>query len=160
MLLPGGRADLIGKPVRLYFDTEDVRALRVFDAAGRELCVVEVQGAWHYTVHTLRMRKEILALVRARKLRIAHNDDPVQCYLDYLRHGAARRRRSASKAEIARRAIDAAAPAPKAPPGPAEKAQSDCATAPVPLPAEEAKQSKSPVKGKRLIIGSGQVFSR
>jgi len=98
-----GRADLIGKPMRLYLDTGDVRALRVFDAAGRELCVVEVQGAWRYTAHTLRMRRVILALVRARKLRIEHNDDPVQCYLDYLRHAAARRRRSASKAEIARR---------------------------------------------------------
>lgn len=156
-----GRANLIGKPVLLYFDTEDVRALRVFDAAGRELCVVEVQGAWRYTAHTLRMRKEILSLVRARKLHIAYNDDPVQCYLDYLRHSAARRRRSASKAEITRRAIDAAAPVPKAPPGPADKkAQFDCATAPVAAPSEEAQKAKSPVKGKRLVIGSGQVFSR
>lgn len=155
-----GRADLIGKPVRLYFDTEDVRALRVFDAAGGELCVVDVQGAWHYTAHTLRMRKEILALVRARKLRIAHNDDPVQCYLDYLRDGAARRRRSASKAEIARRAIDAAAAAPKAPPGPVVNVQFDGATAPVAAPSEPAQKAKSPVKGKRLVIGSGQVFSR
>jgi putative transposase len=106
------------------------------------------------------MRKEILALVRARKLRIAHNDDPVQCYLDYLRNGAARRRRSASKAEIARRAIDAAAAAPKAPPGPVEKLQFDCATVPVAAPSEAAQKAKSPVKGKRLIIGSGQVFSR
>lgn len=105
-----GRADLIGKPVRLYFDAEDVRALRVFATAGRELCVVEVQAAWRYTAHTLRMRREILALVRARKLRIQHNEDPVQCYLDFLRDGAASRRRSASKAELARRAMKDARP--------------------------------------------------
>ena len=99
--------------------------------------------------------------MRARKLHIAYNDDPVQCYLDYLRHGAARLRRSASKVEIARRAIDAAAPVPKAPPGPADnKAQFDCATAPVAAPSEEAQKAKIPVKGKRLVIGSGQVFSR
>ena len=155
-----GRADLIGAPVRLYFDAEDVRALRVFDAAGRELCVVEVQAAWRFTAHTLRMRKEILALVRARKLRVQHNEDPVQCYLEHLRMGATKRRRSASKAEIARRAIADAAPAPKAPPGPADKATADAAHVPVRDPAADAPKPKDPVKGKRLIIGSGQVFSR
>ncbi|MEZ1459305.1 Mu transposase C-terminal domain-containing protein, partial [Pseudomonas aeruginosa] len=61
------RADLIGQPVQIYFDVEDVRLLRVFDAGGRELGVVEVQGAWRRTAHTLRMRREILALVRDRK---------------------------------------------------------------------------------------------
>ena len=155
-----GRADLIGKPVRLYFDAEDVRALRVFDATGRELCVVEVQAAWRFTAHTLRMRKEILALVRARKFRVQHNEDPVQCYLEHLRKSATKRRRSASKAEIARRAITDAAPAPKAPPGPADKAKANATSAPVKVTTAEATKPKSPVKGKRLTIGSGQVFSR
>ena len=154
------RADLIGQPVRLYFDTEDVRALRVFDAAGRELCVVEVQGAWRYTSHTLRMRKEILALVRERKLRIVRDDDPVQCYLDYLRQSAGKRRRSASKAEAARRAVANALPAPKAPPGPADTATPELAAAPETAPAADTGHPGSPVKGKRLVIGSGQVFSR
>ncbi|MBY0240644.1 MAG: Mu transposase C-terminal domain-containing protein, partial [Burkholderiaceae bacterium] len=155
-----GRADLIGKPVRLYFDAEDVRALRVFDTAGRELCVVEVQAAWRYTAHTLRMRKEILALVRARKLRVQHNEDPVQCYLDFLRDGAASRRRSASKAERARRAMKDAAPAPKAPPGPVGNAPTEHAEVPTQVPAEERTKSQGPVEGKRLTIGTGQVFSR
>lgn len=154
-----GRADLIGTPVRLYFDAEDVRALRVFDANGRELCVVEVQAAWRFTAHTLRMRKEIMALVRARKLRVQHNEDPVECYLEHLRKGATKRRRLASKAEIARRAIADAAPAPKAPPGPAEKARAEAEVMSVNAPAA-AEKPKSPVKGKRLTIGSGQVFSR
>lgn len=137
-----GRADLIGKPVRFYFDTEDVRALRVFDTAARELCVVEAQGAWRYTAHTLRMRKEILSLVRARKLHIAYNDDPVQCYLDHLR-------RSASEAEIVRRVIDAAAPVPKVPFSPADKkAQFDCATSPIAAPYEEAQKAKKPGQGQ------------
>jgi len=158
-----GRADLIGQPVRLYFDAEDVRALRVFDATGRELCVVEVQGAWRYTSHTLRMRKEILALVRERKLRIVRDDDPVQCYLDYLRQSAGKRRRSATKAEAARHAAANAMPDPKAPPGPADKVKPGSAvvldTAPTP-PAADTCQPGSPVQGKQLVIGSGQVFSR
>lgn len=154
-----GRADLIGQPVRLYFNAEDVRALRVFDATGRELCVVEVQGAWRYTAHTLRMRKEILALVRERKMRIMHNDDPVQCYLNYLRQSAGKRRRSASKAEVTRRVIANAKPDPTAPPGPASKEQPSPAKSPQTAPVTEAGKLSEPVQGKRLIIGSGQVFS-
>lgn len=160
-----GRADLIGQPVRLYFDAEDVRALRVFDAGGRELCIVEVQGGWRYTAHTLRMRREILALVRERKLRVVHHADPVQCYLDYLRQNAGKRRRSASKAETARRAIENASPAPQAPPGPAGSAGKGAAVS-VRTPqtatasATDTGKASGPVRGKRLIIGSGQVFSR
>ena len=103
--------------MKIYFDVEDVRLLRVFDVGGRELGVVEIQGAWRHTAHTLRMRREILALVRERKLRIVRYDDPVQCYLEYLRKHAGKRRRSASKAEATRRAVQAS-PAPRAPPGP------------------------------------------
>lgn len=158
------RADLIGQPVLLYFDADDVRALRVFDAGGRELGVVEVQGVWRHTAHTLRMRREILALVRARKLRVDHRDDPVQCYLDYLRQKAGTRRRSASKAEAARRAVAIASPVPKAPPGPALSAGSDVpapvpAAPPAPSTADTA-QAHAPVVGRRLSIGTGQVFSR
>lgn len=156
-----GRADLIGQPVRLYFDAEDVRALRVFDTTGRELCVVEVQGSWRYTAHTLRMRKEILALVRQRKMRIMHNDDPVQCYLNYLRQGAGKRRRAASKAEATRRVIANAKPVPTAPPGPASQQPPSPAIASQPAAGTVADTVKlsEPVQGKRLIIGTGQVFS-
>lgn len=155
-----GRADLIGQAVRLYFDVEDVRALRVFDISGRELCVVEVQGSWRHTAHTLRMRKEISALVRERKMRITHTEDPVQCYLDYLRKGAGKRRRAASKAEVARRAVENASPSPKAPPGPADKHKPDPGVEKQAAPVTAVGKTSEPVKGKRLIIGSGQVFSR
>ena len=154
------RADLIGQAVRIYFDAEDVRALRVFDATGRELCVVEVQAGWRYTPHTLRMRKEILALIRERKLSVVRDDDPVRCYLDYLQKDAGKRRRSASKAETARRVAANAMPAPKAPPGPADKAKPDLAAAPETALKVDTGQPSVPVKGKRLVIGSGQVFSR
>lgn len=159
------RADLIGQPVLLYFDADDVRALRVFDAGGRELGVVEVQGSWRHTAHTLRMRREILALVRARKLRADHRDDPVQCYLDYLRQTAGKRRRSASKAEAARRVVANASPAPKTPPGPAQAAgkKEPPTVKPAAPPVQDAAdtvKADADVKGKRLSIGTGQVFSR
>jgi putative transposase len=160
------RADLVGQLVKIYFDSEDVRALRLFDIGGRELCVVEVQGAWRYTAHTLRMRKEILALVRQRKMSIKNNEDPVQCYLDYLHHGVAKRRRKASKAEIARRAIEKAPVIPKAPPGqPSTKGgtdQKESAPTAVAInpPMENAAKPSTSIHGKKLVIGTGQVFSR
>lgn len=154
------RADLIGQPVRLYFDAEDVRALRVFDTTGRELFVVEAQGSWRYTAHTLRMRKEIRKLVRERKLRIRRDDDPVRCYLEHLRQSAGKRRRVASKAEIARRTVENAMPGPKAPPGPAEKAKLAPDKAPDTVQEPDAGTLTGAVKGKRLVIGTGQVFSR
>lgn len=155
------RADLIGQPVKIYFDVEDVRLLRVFDVGGRELGVIEVQGAWRHTAHTLRMRREILALVRERRLRIVRYDDPVQCYLKYLRKHAGKRRRSASKAEAARRAVQDASPAPLAPPGPVRSdgkstGPSEAASG----DADAATGASGPVKGRSLSIGTGQVFSR
>ena len=154
------RADLIGQAVRIYFDAEDVRALRVFDATGRELCVVEVQAGWRHSAHTLRMRKEIMALVRERKMRIVRDDDPVRCYLDYLQKGANKRPRSASKAEASRRVAADAMPTPKAPPGPVEKVKPGQARAPESALKVDSGPPSGPVKGKRLVIGSGQVFSR
>ena len=154
------RADLIGQPVRLYFDAEDVRALRVFDATGRELFVVEAQGSWRYTAHTLRMRKEIRKLVRERKLRIRRDDDPVRCYLEHLRQSAGKRRRAASKAEGARLTVANALPAPQAPPGPAEKAKRAPNKAPETMQGSDTGSQTGVVKGRRLVIGTGQVFSR
>lgn len=155
------RADLIGQPVQIYFDVEDVRLLRVFDAGGRELGVVEVQGAWRRTAHTLRMRREILALVRDRKLRIVRYDDPVQCYLEYLRKHAGKRRRSASKAETARRAVQDAPPVPQAPPGPVQSTKKNMGPSEAaPRKADDATELSGPLKGRSLSIGTGQVFSR
>lgn len=155
------RADLIGQPVLLYFDSDDVRALRVFDADGCELDVVEVQGAWRHTAHTLRMRREILALVRERKLRFMRYDDPVQCYLEYLRQKAGKRRRSASKAEAARRTVADASPVPQAPPGPVQSPGKDAPALVKPATDVANKaSSEAPVQGRRLSIGTGQVFSR
>jgi hypothetical protein len=91
---PGKSCGPDWQPVRIYFDVEDVRLFRMFDVDGRELCVVEVQGAWRHTARTLGMCREILALVRERKLRIVRYEDPVQ----YLRKHAGKRRRSASNA--------------------------------------------------------------
>lgn len=155
-----GRADLIGQPVLIYFDVEDVRVLRVFDGGGRELGVIEVQGAWRRTAHTLHMRREIMALMRERKLRILRYDDPVQCYLEYLRKHAGKRRRAASKAETARRVVQDAAPVPKAPPGPVQSGGHDSTLAEAaPQHADSGTGLSGPVKGQSLTIGTGQVFS-
>src|SRR5471032_2513339 len=53
-----GRADLIGKPVRLYFDADEWPALRVFDAPGRKLCEGEDRGPGHNRPYTRGRRKE------------------------------------------------------------------------------------------------------
>lgn len=107
------------------------------------------------------MRREILALVRDRKLRIVRYDDPVQCYLEYLRKHAGKRRRSASKAETARRAVQDAPPVPQAPPGPVQSTKKNMGPSEAaPRKADDATELSGPLKGRSLSIGTGQVFSR
>ncbi|MGZ9709242.1 hypothetical protein ACXX82_00175 [Glaciimonas sp. GNP009] len=94
-------------------------------------------------------------------MQYTHNDDPVQCYLNYLRKGAGKHRRTASKAEGVRRVIADASSVANAPPGPVGQQSGAPGTVPqtTATVTVDIDKLKEAVRGKRLIIGTGQVFS-
>jgi hypothetical protein len=75
---------LIGTPLIVYIDDEDLRTLRAFTANGFDLGILIAKGAWNLTKHDLSTRKAIFALASKRILVLTENNDPVQIYFRYL----------------------------------------------------------------------------
>ena len=59
-------ASLLGKKLRLYYNSQDLRTVRAFVADGAEIGVLKAQGAWGEIAHDLKLRQEIVRL-RGRK---------------------------------------------------------------------------------------------
>jgi transposase InsO family protein len=57
---------LLGKELRVYYNSDDLRTVRAFLADGAELGILKAQGAWGEISHDLKLRREIMKL-RAKK---------------------------------------------------------------------------------------------
>ena len=90
-----GNAALIGKNLRIYFDSRDLRRLRAYFANGDELGVLIAARPWCFTAHSLKVRREILRLRALGKLRYRDGDDAVEAWTHYKRKQAGRSRRAA-----------------------------------------------------------------
>lgn len=75
---------LVGQPLVLEIDEDDMRQIRAFLKNGAELGVLKAQGKWSLTKHSRRTRKAINGLVHRRVVTISEFDDPVQVYLKHL----------------------------------------------------------------------------
>lgn len=90
-----GNAALIGKSLRIYFDSRDLRRLRAYFENGDELGVLIAARPWCFTAHSLRVRREILRLRALGKLRYREGDDAVEAWTHYKRKLAGRSKRAA-----------------------------------------------------------------
>jgi putative transposase len=138
-------AAFLGQEVRLYYNSQDLRTVRVFAADGGEIGILKAQGAWGEFVHDLKLRQEILRQRGRRRSdgELAH--DFVQQYVDGKLARARRSRRAASEAAHTLRTL-AAAPT--------------CMTALSPATADSPDAAlPSPVRVEplRLSIGTGYV---
>ena len=79
---------LIGQKLTCYVDTDDLRTMMAYFPDGSELGVLVARGKWGITPHTLKMRKSINSLRKRKVLDYLENDDPIMCYMDYLRSQA------------------------------------------------------------------------
>ena len=105
-------AGLIGKPLRVFIDPQDLRIVQAYLASGAEFGPLNASQPWHRTPHSLRLRQEILRLRRQRKLHFSDADDPVRVFLDSKRKQVTRQRgRLAHRTAEAARAL-AIAPSP------------------------------------------------
>jgi len=57
---------LLGRDLRVYYNSDDLRSVRAFLSDGSELGILKAQGAWGEIRHDLKLRREIMKL-RAKK---------------------------------------------------------------------------------------------
>lgn len=139
--------DLIGKQIRVYMDTQDMRVVQAYLLNGAEFGPLNAARPWHRTKHSLRLRQEIQRLCRARKLHFTEADDPVRAYLAHKRKEPVKRaarstHRTAEAARSLQASQESATAAPSAPANPD--------SAPVVLPVAKPRPL--------LLIGKGQVM--
>jgi putative transposase len=144
---------LIGQPLLIHMNADDLRCVRAFLADGTELGVLEAQGAWSVKPHNLKLRQEILKL-HGRKSTLGTN--PIEAYVQAKLAEARKTRKAASDLAQAMRTL-AAAPIVGIPPGPfASPTVAASATTLAPNTGNEPPPSS--VRPRKLTIGTGQVF--
>jgi transposase InsO family protein len=141
---------LLGKKLRLYYNSQDLRTVRAFADDGAEIGVLKAQGAWGEIVHDLKLRQEVVRLRGRKHLAGAMNHEGLTRFIDDKLAKAKRSRRGASELTQTLRAL-AAAPTSVSPPAPP--------TAPAELTTSPAPSSSARVKPRRLSIPSGYVGS-
>ncbi len=140
--------DLLGKPLRLYFDPQDLTVVQAYLPSGAEFGPLNAARPWHRTPHSVRLRQEIQRLRRQRKLHFNEGDDPVQAYQDYKRQGPGKRAmRSPHHTAQASRALQANRPSPSPP---ATQTSTIQDAAPIVLPLAKPRPL--------ALIGKGQVM--
>jgi putative transposase len=95
-----GAAHLIGQDLRIYYDADDIRAVRAYLADGTELGELAASGLWRMTPHSVTVRRQVFRAKRLRQIRFGELDNPVEAYLNYRRATAKQSRKAAT--EIAR----------------------------------------------------------
>lgn len=103
----GEAAGQIGKPLRVYFDPEDMRVVIAFLESGEEVGPLRAARPWDQTPHSLRLRQEILRLKRLKEIDYGDLSDPVEAYLKYQRRKSrAKQRRMPHRVAEAVRAVE------------------------------------------------------
>ena len=140
----------LGKKLRLYYNSQDLRTVRAFADDGAEIGVLKAQGAWGEIVHDLKLRQEVVRLRGRKHLAGAMNHEGLTHFIEDKLAKAKRSRRGASELTQTLRAL-AAAPTSVSPPAPPTAPADPVSSAP---PSATAR-----VKPRRLSIPSGYVGS-
>lgn len=115
-----------GKNLQIYIEVNpvNVQYVRAFLDDGRELGLLRAHGRWSHSPHSLRMRKQIVALENAGKLKVPEGRDVVAAFHDYVAREAGSPSRRA-RAVIAETRIRGAVPKPRPALAKALKKQAD-----------------------------------
>lgn len=90
--------DLIGQPLTLLVDPEDLRCLMAYLDDGQEFGVMTAHGFWGRTPHSLTTRKAINQLRLKKLIFYTDTDDPILTYMEYLNQQAATSKRARGQA--------------------------------------------------------------
>ncbi|PMS34975.1 integrase-like protein [Trinickia symbiotica] len=155
---------LIGQQLLIYMNADDLRCVRSFLADGTELGVLEAQGAWRVVPHNLKVRQEIRKQAGKRRRRTAADTNPIEAYVQEKLARAKQTRKAATELAHAMRLL-ASAPTVRTPVGPTRPAEPTTAAAPdsaasvaAPVTTVDELTPRTPVRPRKLSIGTGQVF--
>ena len=101
-------AAFLGKEVKLYYNSQDLRTVRAIALDGTDLGILKAQGAWGEIVHDLKLRQEILKLRGRKKLQAAISQEFIERFVQDKIAKAKGSRRAASSAARTLRALAAA----------------------------------------------------
>jgi transposase InsO family protein len=101
-------ADLFGKDLQIYYNSDDLRTVRAFLPDGAELGVLKAQGMWGEMVHDLKLRREILKKRAGKKLNFRVDHEFMESFMEEKRKKAKTSRRAASDLERTSRLLASA----------------------------------------------------
>jgi putative transposase len=155
---------LIGKHLLIYMNADDLRCVRAFLPDGTELGVLDAQGAWRVVPHNLKLRQEIRKLKGQRHGSAMVGANPIEAYVQTKLKQARKTRKAATELAHAVRLL-ASAPTVRTPVGPARPVETGMAAstatqaAPAsPMVTAVELTARTPVRPRKLSIGTGQVF--
>ena len=146
----------LGRKLRLYYNSQDLRTVRAFADDGAEIGVLKAQGAWGEIVHDLKLRQEVVRLRGRKHLAGAMNHEGLSQFIEDKLAKAKRSRRGASELAQTLRALATA---------PTSMSATASATATPPTTPAELTSASAPtsptarVKPRTLSIRSGFVGS-
>jgi putative transposase len=151
---------LLGKDLRVYYNSDDLRTVRAFLADGTELGILKAQGAWGEVGHDLKLRREIMKIRGKKRLTFAISQEFIHQFVEEKKAKAKKSRRAAS--DLARTLkVLANAPTANTPPGPpvhtnnaasANAFGQDTSISPTTTLTNNPK-----IEPEKLIIGTGYV---
>ena len=145
----------LGRKLRLYYNSQDLRTVRAFADDGAEIGILKAQGAWGEIVHDLKLRQEVVRLRGRKHLVNAMNHEGLSQFIEDKLAKAKRSRRGASELAQTLRSL-AAAPT---------SVSTPTSQPPTTLPADapdaqtSAISATARVKPRKLYIQSGFVGS-
>jgi putative transposase len=147
-------ATLLGKDLRVYYNSDDLRTVRAFLPDGAELGLLKAQGLWGEFGHDLKLRREIMKLRASKRLAFTINQAFIDRFVEGKKAKAKTSRRAASDLEKTLRAL-ASAPTCTTPPAEVkvllpEAAEGDAGH----VEPQEARRNQK-IEPEKLTIGSG-----
>ena len=149
----------LGKEVRLYYNSQDLRTVRAFLADGTEIGVLKAQGAWAEFAHDITLRREILRQSVSKRLRANIDRTFLGDYVQAKIKQAKQSRRAASELGRTLRILAGAPIAtqpsrrpPKSAPASAPEGESVSQASNPPAPATPQR-----IEPQKLTIGTGFV---
>ena len=149
---------LLGKGLRVYYNSDDLRTVRAFLADGSELGILKAQGAWGEISHDLKLRQEIMKLRGKKRLSFTITQGFIDRFVEDKKARAKHSRRSASDLGRTLRVL-ADAPTTRSPTGPSQPATENKFTSVDQAVTPSTAQVRSKIEPQKLTIGSGYTTS-
>lgn len=149
----------LGKAVRLYYNSQDLRTVRAFLTDGTEIGVLKAQGAWAEFAHDITLRREILRQSVSKRQRASIDRTFLGDYVQAKMKQAKQSRRAASELGRTLRILATAPTAMQTDRRPQKSAATPVQDGETVIPASNPTEPAKPqrIEPQTLTIGTGYV---